>query len=377
MDVRRWENYWQREYKSVNENGVSMTETANIKKQTRIEWIDTLKFIGIYTIYVAHFLEGAGNIYKFACMYVIQLFFFVSGCFAVRSIQKNSFKNYLMNQIKHLLIPYFLFGLCNIGIIAIQENRPILEILPLVKQMVFGIRNQLFAPALWFLPCLFIVALIYAMILKLVKKSWIAFLVGFIIYGCTMFLLPFDPTDTPKWFFNIDSALCYLLFYALGAFSFPWLSNICVEKWNAIRLKRKILISISGTLGMVIVLITTALTFFGRQDFFVIYPIFAMSPLTKWLYPIFIAVAIIIFHIVLAMWLQRLPLLSTLGKNTLAFCGNETMIKTLVPCFLSLIGVGIQIVTPLHAYLYGFLLLIITNYVMIPIEKKLFPKGMI
>ena len=60
-----------------------MSEIGNEKK--RVEWIDTLKFIGIYTIYIAHFLDSAGYIYKFACMYVIQLFFFVSGFFALKA----------------------------------------------------------------------------------------------------------------------------------------------------------------------------------------------------------------------------------------------------------------------------------------------------
>ena len=355
-----------------------MTQSTTVSaNKPRIEWLDTLKFIGIYTIYIAHFLEGAGNIYKFACMYVIQLFFFVSGCFAVRSVEKQSLPQYVKKQTRHLLFPYLIFSIINIALIVVQENRGIREIFPLLKQMVLGIRNQLFAPALWFLPCLFVVSIIFGSLLKLVKKPGVVLLISFVIYGMAANLMTFDATDTPRWFFNIDSSFYYLLFFALGAFSFDWLSHLSISDWVGQYKKNKGL-TLVVTIGFSgIVLLTTALTFFGRQDYFTIYPVFKMIPFCTWLYPIFIALCIIIFHIVLAMWLQRLPFLSKLGKNTLAFCGNETILKTLIPCVLSVMGLSIQIASPLHAYVYAFILLIIGNYVMIPIEKRLFPKGMI
>ncbi|MDD2972027.1 MAG: acyltransferase family protein [Lachnospiraceae bacterium] len=345
--------------------------------KNRIEWLDTLKFLGIYTIYIAHFLNGAGNIYKFACMYVIQLFFFVSGCFAVRTLQKQSLFQYGKNQIRHLLLPYFIYSMLNIVIIVIQENRGIREVLPLIKQMVFGIRNQLFAPALWFLPCLFVVSLLFGILWKFTRKAGIVLLISFVIYGLAANLLPFDATDTPRWFFNIDSALYYLFFFTLGAFSFDWLSHISIENWLSQYHKNKGMTLIISAVVGAMVLPVTVLTFFGRQDYFTIYPLFAKLPLIKWTYPIFIALIIIVFHIVLALWLQRIPLFHELGRHTLAFCGNETVMKTLIPCVLSLLGLSLQIATPLHAYVYAFILLILCNYVMIPIEKKLFPKGMI
>ncbi len=352
-----------------------MPEITTGKK--RVVWIDTLKFIGIYTIYIAHFLDSAGYLYKFACMYVIQLFFFVSGFFALKAGKEQSIISYVKKQGKHLLVPYFIFSIVNIGIIVIQENRSVRDILPLLKQMVYGIRNQLFAPALWFLPCLFIVSILFFVITKIVKKAGISLAVSLGIYCLVSNLLPFDATETPKWIFNIDSALYYLFFYALGAFVFPYLEHL---SWNEIKQKTgwpKYLIFILGAVGGVVIIIVSALTFFGRKDYFIIYPVFAAIPVATWTYPIFIALCIIIIQIIIAMWLQRIPYLAILGKHTLAFCGNETIVKTLVPCIFSLIGLTIQITTPLHAYVYAFILLIISNYVMIPIEKKLFPKGIV
>ena len=348
-----------------------------IIEKNRVAWIDTLKFIGIYTIYIAHFLEGAGYMHKFAGMYVVQLFFFVSGFFALKHTKEQSISSYVNRQAKHILIPYFIFSIVNIGIIVIQENRAMKDILPLLKQMILGIRNQLFAPALWFLPCLFVVSIFFFIISKIVKKAGLSALVALVIYCLASNLLPFDATETPKWIFNIDSALYYLLFYALGAFVYPYLTHL---SWNEIKQKsgwQKYLLFLMTAICGSIVIIVSAFTFFGRKDYFIIYPIFARIPFMAWLYPIFIAISIIILHIAIAMWLQRIPFLAILGKHTLAFCGNETIVKTLVPCILSLMGLTIQIVTPLHAYIYAFILLIISNYVMIPIEKKLFPKGII
>ena len=354
---------------------------GTVNKKKRVEWLDTLKFIGIYTIFIAHFLDGAGYLYKFACMYVIQLFFFVSGCFAEKAVKQQSLPAYIKKQVKHLLIPYAAFSLINIVLIVIQENRSIPDILPLIKQMFFGIRNQLFAPALWFLPCLFVVSIAYAILLKVGKKRSIALITSILIYGLAANFLPFDATETPLWFFNADSALFYLLFYALGASTFEVLKKLSKEKtvsfWKSLDKMKQVIMVAAVILGGILVLLPTILTFFGRLDYFYIYPVFAKVPLLTWLYPIYIAGSIIIVNIGIAMWLQRIPLLSLLGKNTLAFCGNETIIKTLMVCLLSLFGWNLQIASPLHAYIYAFILLILCNYVMIPIEKKLFPKGII
>lgn len=348
-----------------------------ITEKNRIAWIDSLKFIGIYTIYIAHFLEGAGYMHKFAGMYVVQLFFFVSGFFALKTRKELSISSYVKKQGKHILIPYFIFSIVNIVLIVIRENRAMRDILPLLKQMILGIRNQLFAPALWFLPCLFVVSIIFFIISKIVKKTGLSVLAALGIYCLASNLLPFDATETPKWFFNIDSAFYYLFFYALGAFSFPYLEHL---SWNVIKQKtgwQKYLLLMAAIICGTITILVSALTFFGRKDYFIIYPIFESIPMAAWVYPIFIALSIIILHIAIAMWLQRIPFLAVLGKHTLAFCGNETIVKTLVPCILSLMGLTIQIVTPLHAYVYAFILLMISNYVMIPIEKKLFPKGIV
>lgn len=37
----------------------------NVKNNTRIDWIDALKFLGIFLIYIAHFADSSGKI----CLY--------------------------------------------------------------------------------------------------------------------------------------------------------------------------------------------------------------------------------------------------------------------------------------------------------------------
>ena len=281
--------------------------------------------------------------------------------------------SYVKKQGKNLLLPYFIFSLVNLGIIVVQENRSIRDLIPLVKQMVFGIRNQLFAPALWFLPCLFVVSILFFIVLKLVKKPVYSLMATLLIYCLTANLLPFDATETPKWIFNIDSALYYLFFYALGACLFPYMQVISYNKIKQKAGWQKYLILILAAVCTLVALVVTILTFFGRKDYFIIYPIFGAIPAITWIYPVFIALCIILIQIFIAMWLQRIPYFNILGKHTLALCGNETIVKTLFACTFSVMGLSIQILTPLHAYVYAFILLMFSNYVMIPIEKKLFP----
>lgn len=343
-------------------------------KQNRVLWVDTLKCIGIFTIYLGHFLDGAGFAYKFICMYAIQLFFFVSGFFALRHTGETTVWGTIKSKIKHILVPYITFSVLNLAAIAIHDNLDIMNILPMIKQAVFGIRNQLYAPALWFLPCLFVVSIVFDLVYRIGKKGWIVMTFSVIVYCMAANLLPFDATETPRWFFNIDSALFYLFYYALGAVVYPFLKDFRFQKIkNLDGFKKRIAFAATGVLG-IIIFIAALLTYFGRKDYLYIYPIFAKISYFAWLYPIFIAMSIIAVHILLAQKLQHIVMFRKMGKNTLLLCGNESLVKLLIPSTAAILGLNIQLTNPLSAYIYAFILLIIVNYVMIPIEKKIIPK---
>ncbi|EII8191729.1 acyltransferase, partial [Shigella flexneri] len=45
-------------------------------RKTRHDWVDALKFLGIFAIYLGHLGLGAGKLYPFVFSYHVPLFFF-------------------------------------------------------------------------------------------------------------------------------------------------------------------------------------------------------------------------------------------------------------------------------------------------------------
>ena len=48
---------------------------AQIQNDNRYNWIDTLRFLGIFAIYLGHFGNRAGKLYLFVFSYHVPLFF--------------------------------------------------------------------------------------------------------------------------------------------------------------------------------------------------------------------------------------------------------------------------------------------------------------
>ncbi|MCI8815137.1 MAG: acyltransferase family protein, partial [Lachnospiraceae bacterium] len=94
-------------------------------KKVRYEYIDVLKFLGIFAIYLGHITSPSGSVYKFVFLYHVPLFFFVSGCMDMNKemiFKSKNEKNYLSKQyissivydIKTLIIPWLFFAIFSI-----------------------------------------------------------------------------------------------------------------------------------------------------------------------------------------------------------------------------------------------------------------------
>lgn len=70
-------------------------------------------------------------------------------------------------------------------------------------------------------------------------------------------------------------------------------------------------------------------------------------------------------------FLSGLDPIKRLGRNTLCLYGSEYLIRNIVPDTLSVIGLSISIKTPMAAYLYAAILLILADILLVPAEKKL------
>lgn len=341
-----------------------MKEVPIIKTDNqRIAWVDNLKFLGIFAIYLGHFGGAAGYAYPFVFLYHVPLFFFVSGFFALKN-NNQTYMSYVIKKVKQLIIPYLFFSLLSIIILTLTNNSSVPEVKVMLKQMIFGVRNNLFAGSLWFLPCLFIIEIGFEFLRRLLKNKY------FILIICTMLFvlaeryLPHRPIMTPKWFFNIDSALYYIVYYAIGAVTFPFIRK-AVEDFKNIPFIIKSLISICIALFF----IETAYLFFNID------PILKLTKGTPFLfYPIIQALIIIVTNIVAAKYLSDFKLMNRVGQETLYLCGNETIIKTLVPQTLSAFGLNLEWHTPLGSIIIALSLLYLAYYTVIPFEKRIYKR---
>ena len=203
---------------------------SNLEARKRYEWVDVMRFLGIFAIYVGHFGNSAGKLYPFVFKYHVPLFFLVSGFFAVRS-ESFSFLQSLKKRACNLLIPYFGFCIISIVVAILSGNLGAKLTLTYLIEALLGIRNTLaFAPALWFLPALFVVSVFYDAFYALLKRfsGFIIFMliISIAMFVCTRTVFPALEVTIPTWFFNIDSAMYYFIYYMIGAAIFPFISKI-------------------------------------------------------------------------------------------------------------------------------------------------------
>lgn len=87
---------------------------------SRHDWIDSLKFLGMFYIYISHFGADAGKIYPFVFSFHVPLFFFISGlvCPSVKS-NEDVFRN-IKKAFNSIIIPYFIFSIIGIAFLTIN-----------------------------------------------------------------------------------------------------------------------------------------------------------------------------------------------------------------------------------------------------------------
>lgn len=329
--------------------------------RSRINWLDTAKFIGIFCIYLGHFSTDAGISYPFVFAFHVPLFFFLSGC-AESLGRPNTIKGYFLKNIKKILIPFYLFCLLSVLMTYLYQNCATDIGLNLLLILKGAIRNTFLAGGLWFLSCLFVVKCLFFLIRRFIKKPY---LVISICLVCFLFsLIGFTPSmpGNPHWVYNIDSALYYILFYMIGFYCFPFLHKFLLLD----SLYKKV------AAGILFVLCTfyALATLFGHNLLsFLNINIFASS-----LESALSALILIGFILGLSKILEDVPLFVAIGQNTLYLCGSEYLIKTLLPLAFQLVGLNIAVQNPLSSYVYTMALLIICQHSLVPVEKAILKK---
>lgn len=323
-------------------------------EKERVHWVDVAKCIGIYCIYLGHYGKSAGHGHSFVFAFHVPLFFFLAGCMESLNKEKSVVKN-ITKKIHTLIVPLFIFGTVSIIVNVLIKNCSIGKVKSHFLLLLQGcVRNKFFAGSLWFLTCLFVIFVIFYFIKK-TENMPLIFLLCFAMYILSDYFL--RPISYPKWYYNIDSALYYIIYFVLGYMSFKKINTIMqsdkTTKW----------IKVSG----IIALVYAALLFFGHDLLG-----FMTGIRFIWHFRnVMRAIILIWLCIVIAYFLEDVELFRSIGKNTLYICGSEYIVKTFISSIAQVLGLKIIFPNPLCVYLYSFFLLVVVNRYFVPIEKDL------
>lgn len=342
---------------------------TDVNSPVRYEWVDTMRLLGMFAVYLGHLMDSGGKLFPFVYSYHVPLFFLVSGFFASSSF-KISFTENLKKKFITIMIPYFGFSLLNMAMYLLIDNGGYRRFTEMLKQMLFGVRGDTFAFALWFLPCLFVMMIVFDLLYRVFKRfpAHMLMILGlsFVLHFVMANAVPVVERFIATWFFSIDSALYYLVFYALGAFAFPRIKD---KKFSDLVHHGKFeLIVVTAAAFVAAVII-----YFNETAF----DILRLPLEPRHFSDVFVsfakAMVIIYVNFVLAHYLSRIALLPKMGQNTLIYCGTENIIKDTVKSLLTMTRMSLLLSTPYITVLYTGLLLVLSHFTIVPFLNAYFP----
>ena len=176
--------------------------------QQRIEYIDTLKTIGILAVILGHIASPLGG---FLFSWHMPLFFIIAGFFFKFDI---SLKDFIIKDFKRLMLPYFLFSFIALILETIKRivlNRDKLDYMEELEGVFIWMDMSsllnTYAFVLWFLPALFFARISLVVIYKYIQNLFFQFVVVALLFSTSFYI------DLP---FAIDNALNAILFLFIG-----------------------------------------------------------------------------------------------------------------------------------------------------------------
>lgn len=185
----------------------------------RFDYIDIAKGLGILMVVWAHILL-TGWSHRFIYAFHMPLFFFLSGMLFQRQ-KYPSFMNFVARRAKRLLLPYVIYSVvtwCMWAVFQYLRHGDVKSyVMPLLQTFIAQGSGAFIAhnSALWFIPCLFLVEILYFFISRS-GDVWGTLLCFAAAAGSFVLGHVFgkDYWFSPPW--NADAALIALPFYAVG-----------------------------------------------------------------------------------------------------------------------------------------------------------------
>lgn len=192
-----------------------MNEIVNQNNMQRDRNIDILRGIGIFFVVFGH-ITHIEWLRTYIWGFHIPIFFFISGILFNRAKYPDSI-TFIKVKVKNLLIPYCVFYIVTfLYWLFIERHTRGVDISPLSQMvgLIYGTYNMkymMFNGALWFIPCLFSIEILYWFIVKLNNKVAI-FIVLILMYiigiSCRNYI-----SELP---FGMCAALIGVVFYGIG-----------------------------------------------------------------------------------------------------------------------------------------------------------------
>lgn len=323
--------------------------------KARHDWIDSLKFLGMFAIYIGHLGAGAGKLYPFVFSYHVPLFFFMSGFFSKEGGDKIIY--FILDKAKRLLLPYLLYCLILLFMNSLGGARDLNFIANAIVDILYGVRNNEFVGTIWFLNCLFTMLVIDRIAFSVFRSKWMVLVVSIIAFIYTQKFMGHNPLRDPMWFLNIDSAIAYWWLLAFGRVALPFISNSNIMRFSYQGIAVFLILSIVTMYQ----LLNSASIVSYLADRYV--PILSSSYFFGVFNTLSTTSALIFFNIFIAKLISNSAAVNRIGRNSLNLCGLENITKSLIPATVSVFGLSIAIQNPLSAICYTVVCLIISDII--------------
>ena len=313
---------------------------GNIQNKNRIDWIDVAKGIAIIFVLIIHYDRNAADrIAALGLMFCVQLFFFLSGMFA--NCEKYTFKEYVKRQSKALMLPYAAFSAINIAFHYLFNRNMSAEVFrEIIINIILARRNHMLVAAMWFLPCLFLVSLMYKLLTMTIKNKKLLILLCFAAsaYAKVFMQEPILP-------FSANQAVRFLIYFAAGSMLFPYIKDLSLEKFRSQNTKVKTALIAYTFIAAVLIYILY------RKE----YIIYFVNDFLFYSSLFINTVMIISFVVIISVLLAGFKPLVKIGQNTLGFCCLENINRTIVNTAMALTGIGFMPDTKLKVVVFNFM----------------------
>ena len=312
---------------SINKDSIQYYNS--IKYSKRLKWIDVSKAIAMIFIFLGHWQTK--RIGAFAYSFHLQLFFMVSGFFALH-LQKDSFLEMLKKMFFRIILPLICWSTISYIIINLDSNNALENISDLF------LKTGEIQPNYWFLPALLVCITLYWLIARIIKRPWIIVLITYLLnifLGKDAFIS--FPINIHKileknplyYWYEIDRFFTWGFWYSLGVAIFP-LINHFINSTKSKNKKEKLISNIIGYSSIIV----SIYIFLHNSNFDCINKI----KFLKTNFIIIKAMVIIVSMFFISNCLKESKYLNKIGKNTMIFIGIEFLLHdyislTITPSF--------------------------------------------